>query len=349
MAQKKAHEVDSWLKRPDPRHALVLLYGPDRGLVAERAKAFAAASGISAQDPFSLVRLDASDIEAAPGRLLEEARMMAMFTQRRLIWIRDAGQQKGFAAEVKALAQEPPPDAVILIEAGDLKKGAALRAAVEGADVGMALPCYADEARSVDALIDGHMAQAGLRISPDARQLLKSQLGGDRLATRGELEKLSLYCKGRAEIGVDDVRAAIGDVSALSVDGAVDAVLAGRIDVLDATLAQILASGTPPFLVLSAMMRQLHALQTMRWEIERNGRLPAQVVAGARPPVFFSRRKLVENALGRWNGAGIASALARLQAAVLTGRKRPQLAAAAARQALLAVLVEGMRGSRDAA
>ncbi len=41
MAQKKAFEVDAWLARPDPKVAVVLLYGPDRGLVAERARAFA--------------------------------------------------------------------------------------------------------------------------------------------------------------------------------------------------------------------------------------------------------------------------------------------------------------------
>ena len=40
---------------------------------------------------------------------------------------------------------EPPRDAVIVIEAGDLKKGVGLRAVVEAAASAMALPCYADE------------------------------------------------------------------------------------------------------------------------------------------------------------------------------------------------------------
>ncbi|TIT16601.1 MAG: DNA polymerase III subunit delta, partial [Mesorhizobium sp.] len=39
MAQKKGYEVDSWLARPDAAMSIVLLYGPDRGLVAERARA----------------------------------------------------------------------------------------------------------------------------------------------------------------------------------------------------------------------------------------------------------------------------------------------------------------------
>ncbi|RWC61979.1 MAG: DNA polymerase III subunit delta, partial [Mesorhizobium sp.] len=51
MAQKKAFEVDGWLARPDPRISIVLLYGPDRGLVSERAKAFAGKTGLPLDDP----------------------------------------------------------------------------------------------------------------------------------------------------------------------------------------------------------------------------------------------------------------------------------------------------------
>ncbi|RWD39907.1 MAG: DNA polymerase III subunit delta, partial [Mesorhizobium sp.] len=54
MAQKKGYEVDSWLARPDAAMAIVLLYGPDRGLVAERAKTFAAKTGLPLDDPFSV-------------------------------------------------------------------------------------------------------------------------------------------------------------------------------------------------------------------------------------------------------------------------------------------------------
>jgi DNA polymerase-3 subunit delta len=69
-------------------------------------------------------------------------------------------------------------------------------------------------------------------------------------------------------------------------------------------------------------------------------------VAGARPPVFFSRRKLIERALERWNRQSIERALARLQNAVLQTRRRPELASALVRQALLGIAVESARLSR---
>ena len=50
---------------------------------------------------------------------------MSMFSARRLIWVRNAAAQKGLADAVKALCADPPRDAIVLIEAGDLKKGVA--------------------------------------------------------------------------------------------------------------------------------------------------------------------------------------------------------------------------------
>ena len=251
MAQKKAHEVDAWLRRPDPSTPIILLYGPDRGLVSERARGFAAATGLPLDDPFTVIKLDAADMEQQPGRLVDEVRTIPMFSERRLIWIRNAGQQKGLADEIKLLLAEPPRDAIILIEAGDLKKGAALRATVEGAFAGMALPCYADEGRSIDALIDQEMSRASMTITLDARQVLKRSLGGDRMASRGEIEKLVLYALGQTSIGVEDVVASTGDASALSVDELIDAVLDGRTGDLDVIYARLVSAGKPNFSVLS--------------------------------------------------------------------------------------------------
>lgn len=343
MAQKKAYEVDAWLAKPDPRVSIVLLYGPDRGLVAERAKAFAGKTGLPLDDPFSVVRLDGSEVDRDEGRLLDEARTVPMFSERRLLWVRNAGAQKALADDVKALTSEPARDAIILIEAGDLKKGVGLRAVVEAADNAMALPCYADEARDIDTVIDDELRKAGMSMTLEARQALRRNLGGDRLASRGEIEKLVLYAHGQAEIGLDDVKATSGDVSGLSFDAAVDALLEGRIADFDTAFTRHCQSGGQLFLVLSSAMRQLQAIQAMRGQMDAGGRNAASVVAAARPPVFFSRRKLVEKALERWSSEALGRALNRLQTAILQTRRRPDLSVALARQALLGITVESAR------
>src|SRR5690606_37564378 len=117
--------------------------------------------------------------------------------------------------------------------------------------------------------IDDAMAKANLSITPEARHVLKSNLGGDRLASRGELDKLTLYCAGSGEVTAEDVRALIGDVSALSADEVVDAVLCGRVAEFDALFAQHISGGNHAFVILAAALRQIQALQVLREQVER--------------------------------------------------------------------------------
>lgn len=348
MAQKKAYEVQGWLNRPDPKVAIVLLYGPDRGLVSERARIFAEKTGVPLGDPFSVVRLDAAEADQQ-GRLLDEANTVPMFAARRLLWLRNVGAQKNIADDVKALCVNPPADAVILIEAGDLKKGAGLRATVEASPVAIALPCYGDEARDLDQLIDQVLGEQNIRIGLDARATLKRSLGGDRLASRGELQKLVLYAADKGEVDVEDIRMLTGDVSEQSVEDAIDAALEGRIRDFDAMLQRHVQAGGQTFLALSGMSRQLLALQLMRVDLDSGKRGAAELIAAARPPIFFSRKKTMELALRRFSAPFLARALERLHAAVLQTRRRPDLAAAIARQALLAIAIESARRGEQAA
>jgi DNA polymerase-3 subunit delta len=344
MAQKKAHEVDGWLKRPDPRTTIVLIYGPDHGMVSERASAFAKQTGIALDDPFSVTRLDASEAEEQ-GRLLDEAFTVPMFASRRLLWIRNIGQQKPIAEAVKQLCETPPPDAIILLEAGDLKKGSGLRATVEAAPAAITLPCYPDEARDLERLIDEAMEASGARLTMEARALLKRNLGGDRMGTRGELEKLMLYAQGQPTIELEDVAALTGDVAARSVDDVVDAALGGQLGEFDLMFQRHVQGGGHPFLLLSATMRQLYALQLMRAVLDEGHRGAAEVIASARPPVFFARKKAVEAALRRLKAPVINRGLDRLAGALLESRRRPDLAEAVIRQALLGIAVESARAA----
>lgn len=346
MAQKKSHEVDAWITAA-PATPVMLVYGPDRGLVTERARRIAEKTGLPLDDPFAVIRMDAADTDQDPGRLMDEVRTVPMFASTRLVWLRGASTQKRLADEIKTLVADPPKDAILLIEAGDLRKGSPLRSAVEQAASAMALPCYSDDTRALEAVIDAELQRAGLTIDLEARQLLKASLGGDRLASRGEVEKLVLYCAGQSRIGAEDVRELVGDVSALGADQAVDHVLAGQAAHFDAMFSRLIQSGINSFVLLAAALRQFQLLQRLRGAMESEGKPAAAVVAGARPPIFFSRRKTIESALARWDASGLAAALDRLQSTILRTRQMPEIATAATRQTLLVLALEAARTRRQ--
>ncbi len=58
----RGKEIDAFLARPDAGRPIILLYGPDAGLVRERADALLASAVDDPNDPFSLVRLDGDEL-----------------------------------------------------------------------------------------------------------------------------------------------------------------------------------------------------------------------------------------------------------------------------------------------
>ncbi|UTO28358.1 DNA polymerase III subunit delta [Bartonella harrusi] len=342
MAQKKAHEVDHFLTRFSRSFPIVLIYGPDRGLVCERAQHFAKLTRIAIEDPFSTIRLDATEIDKDPTRLENEARTLSLFGGDRLIWISHAANQKGFLTALKSLIEGPPEKSFILIEAGDLKKGTGLRNAVETAEKAMALPCFADDARSLDGLIDEVLGHFKKTLSLDARKWLHESLGGDRLVSRSELEKLCLYASG-IHITLEDVKAVVSNVSILSLDDVIDALLLGDITGFENHFSRHATLQSTVFLILSTAQRHFQQLQLLRYQVEIEGKSPSIAISQARPPIFFQRRKAVEQALRYWKLEHISYAMERIQSAVLESRKNPLLSEAIVRQILLGLTITARR------
>jgi len=211
MVAVKAADVDAFVARPDPARRVVLVFGPDAGLAGERVRALLAASVDDINDPFALARLDGEELAAEPSRLIEEALTMPLFGGRRAVWVK-AGS-RNIAPAVEALLGDPlfaaSPTCRVVIEAGELRRNAPLRVVCERAKNAAALPCYADTERDRARLIDEEMRAAGLSLAADARAALIPLLGGDRAASRSEIQKLALYARGRSQIGVEDVAAVV--------------------------------------------------------------------------------------------------------------------------------------------
>ena len=324
--------ADTVLARPDRLPGVVLIFGEDSGLVSERVRALIQASVDDPDDPFSLVRIDGDEIAGDPARLLDEAQTMPLFGGRRAVWVRAGG--RNFAPAVEALLALPKSECRVVIEAGDLRRTAPLRALCERAKNAAAVPCYADNDAALQRLVDTEMRAAGLSLKEDARNLLVTLLGGDRASSRSEIRKLILYAQGASEIGVNDVTAVVSDASDPALDELMDAAFAGRTTDLDLLLNKMRDAGTPVGSIFFAAQRQLAQLHKWRTALEAGAVSSADQL---QPPVHFRRKDLVNEALQRWSAARLAAAMAELADAVLVARKTSSLAQAIAERALLSI------------
>ncbi|HLM40798.1 MAG TPA: DNA polymerase III subunit delta [Microvirga sp.] len=331
MVAVKAHEVEGALRRPDPRIGVFLFYGPDTGLINERARAVAERSVDDPADPFQMIRFDGDDIASDPGRLADEAGTIGLFGGRRAIWIKAAS--RNLAPAVEAVLKGELQDTVIVIEGGDLQKSSPLRSLCERSQRALALPCYGDAGRDLEAIVDGALKSGGFSIAREARAALLASLGGDRLATRGELAKLMLYAHGQREITLDDVDAILSDVSSLAMDAVVDAAFAGEGAGLETGSRRLAAEGVNASVLLGAALRHALTLLSARLAVEEGRSIPAAMESLR--GLHFRRKPLVERHLQRWTSASLKDAISLIQASLLQTRRLASLADSIAAKTLL--------------
>lgn len=93
MTAIKAADVDRFIAKPDSNQPIVLVFGPDAGLVRERVDALVRASVDDPSDPFTFVRIDGDELAGNPSRLVEEAHTIPLFGGRRAVLVK-AGIKK---------------------------------------------------------------------------------------------------------------------------------------------------------------------------------------------------------------------------------------------------------------
>ena len=334
----KAHEVDGFLsglaKGPVP--FCVMAHGPDRGLVAEALRRFAAATDVDPRDATATVILDGAAVASDPGALWDELNGPGLFGGTRLIRLREATGDKRLADTLKAVLADPPPGAHLAVEAGEPRRGAALLKAFERTRSGYALPCYADDERAVGRVVDEAFASARITLDDDAKAALIATLGGDRLLSRMEIDKLLLYAHGTDRVTLADVEAVVGDAASGGADLVVDAALSGDRAGLEVALTRFLAAKASPFLLLRDLSGSLQAIERAQGE----GGGPGAVVRrleGMGQRIHFRRLPHLKKAAGRLSPERTTRLVSETAEAVLRSRIHAALEAEIVRALLMRV------------
>jgi DNA polymerase-3 subunit delta len=310
--------IEDFLRRPPAAIRAVLVYGPDTGLVRERADRLTAGICPDLKDPFRISELTGAALSADPARLADEAAALSLVGGRRVVRVREAGD--AVTPILAAVLAGTPGDSLILVEAGDLPGRSSLRKLCEGAATAAALPCYADSPRELAEIVRDTFAQRKITVSGDAISYLVAHLGGDRLVTRGELEKLALFAGDGGRVELADAVACVGDTTLLSVEELIYAASEGAMAALETLLARCLAEGEAPISLLRAAMRHFHRLHLAAARMEA-GASAEEAMRLLRPPLFFKLQPRFRQQLDIWRPRRVAGALDALTRAELDGKR----------------------------
>ena len=306
MAKIARGKVDGFLRDPGGDFKVALIHGPDRGLGRERAETLAKSVCPDLGDPFRVARLSEDELKADPRRLADEVSALAMTGGRRVVIAEADGEPAGRI--IAEIAEAPDWDALLIVVAGNLTPRAQLRKTLEPSPAAAVIACYADDDATLARLIDEVFGTWKVTAGREVREYIAESLGGDRLASRGELEKLALFAGEEGELGIEDAARALGDSAALSIDDLVHAAASGDFAGLEKQLRRARDDGLAPVSILRAVQRHFQRLQLARAQMDQ-GKSPPEAMKSLRPPVMFMFADRFRRQLNLWSPARIARAM----------------------------------------
>lgn len=304
-------QINDFLNRPDENLRVILVYGPDQGLVRERAEIISKTIVADINDPFNAAHLTGSIIEEDPSRFFDEVNAQSLMGGTRLIRITGAGNK--ISVHLKDwLKTNPPRSAVVVVEGGALGPRDSLRKTCEEADNAGALPCYIPDEKDNIQFIRGLITDAGKNIESDAVQWLGQNLNGDRSITRQEINKLCIYAGDNSLITLHDAREACGDANNQSIDSLIEATFNNDPLQATATFRKLMDNGTQLIVILRSLQNHLRRVHMAKINIEENGLDVETAMKKLHPPVFYKQEPQFRRQLNRFSGAYLRRLLGRL-------------------------------------
>ncbi len=303
-------DIEPFIKNPNPAARVILVYGPDNGLMKERAKTMGASVVQDLNDPFNVVTLSTDILNEDPARLSDEAGAISMMGGDRLIRIEDAGDK--ITQLIKNYLETPSESALIILEAGELSPRSSLRKLCESAKNAAAVPCYVEDERDLSRLIRETLQNENIGADQDAVSWLAANISGDRQKARNELEKLITY-KGqdKTPVTIDDVRACCGEAGALALDDLVYATAGHNTPAALKTFNKLMEEGVSFVVILRSLQTHFRKLHLTKVKIE-NGASAESAMKSLSPPIFFKQQNAFKTQTQRWSTNGIFKVLQKL-------------------------------------
>lgn len=307
----QTRQIDGFLKNPDKAVRAILVYGPDQGLVKERAKNLGLTVVPDLNDPFNAAHLTGDLIEGDPSRFFDEVNAQSLMGGTRLIRVTDVDNK--FAVHLKDWLKSAPGDgALVVIEGGALGPRDALRKHCEDAPNAAALPCYIPDERDMVNFIRDLIKEQGKSVENDACLWLANALKGDRGLARMEIEKLCIYVGPQLMISLTDAQASCGEGGDQGLDDLIYATF-GR-DPLKAlsSYRRLMDEGTELIVIERSLQNHIRRLHQVKIDIEENGQSSEVAMKKLQPPIFFKQEDKFRAQLNRFSGAYLRRLLARL-------------------------------------
>ena len=201
---------------------------------------------------------------------------------------------------IKEIIESQIEDIKIIIKAGVLEKKSKLRSYFEKKKDVVATPFYEDNYQSLSLIIQNFLRVEKINISNENINLIIERSKGNRTNIYNELEKISSYLRSKKNINLQDLLKLTNLAEDYNDSELVEQCLSKNVKRTINILNENNQNTDENILILRSFLGKLKRLKILKINLE-NTRNIDEVIASAKPPIFWKEKNLVKQQLNNWS------------------------------------------------
>jgi DNA polymerase-3 subunit delta len=324
MATLKNHEADAFLKKAPCPYPVILIFGPDETLVAERCSEFLKVNSRKTPNQDDITKIDSSELSKDRNRLLDEAYSVGLFSDQKTIHVK-ISDARTIVTSIENILKQPAENTQILLQAGDLKKTSPLRKRIEAAQNAIAIPCYEDVNSNLENKLTEIFKEQNISIDKDSKTYLAEYFRSNKAVLKTECEKIITSTRHKKTVSIEDISGLLNNEITSNLDIVLDHCFTGNTRELEHTLQQAYLEGINVNTILLALNRHLLVMHRIRITTDKYKSVD-QAIDSIKPPIFFKNKPLFKRHVMKWSTRLIENSISATQKLSQDLRLKPDIA-----------------------
>ncbi|MBY7649076.1 MAG: DNA polymerase III subunit delta [Candidatus Liberibacter europaeus] len=327
MAEIKSYEFEKEnIDKLLFNYCMFIFYGSDKGLVSELIAKLKKKIGSSYCDPISFVTLNSIDIQKNPEKIWHEINSISLFNKRKVIFIENLSPEKKVLDCLEAIIiSKKINNILIIIKSAEIKGENRLRKMGKEHSPILCISCYPDKKINLINLMKEELLYDKKRLSIEAKHILLECLGGDRIASRNELQKLSSYCLEEDIINEEHVKDIISNTHILYIEEIIDTSMIGDVHKSILLVENFFSSKMSSHALLHGVLKRLQLLDKIHTEIEFSSTSIMDAVDKLEKTRILKKRLLLQKLIKIWNKNNVKKFLYKIDRGIQLIRKNNAL------------------------
>ena len=297
-----------------------LLYGENLGLKKE-IKNFILAE-ISLEDKnIEKLNFFENDIINNEENFYNSVYSKSLFSNKKIIIIHDGSDK--IIDKITDVYEKQPRDTFLIIFCSILEKKSKLRIFFEKEKRTICIPCYLDNERDLETILQFELKKNNISLSKEASNLIIEKSNSDRNNLRNEIEKIKSYSLDKKTIEINEIKSLINFSGDYKSDILINECLCGNISGFKKNLSELYLNTVNQILLFRILSNKTQRLLSIK-EQETNNNLDS-LINSSRPAIFWKEKPLVKKQLVIWDLENLKKIIANINNTELLCKKNPQI------------------------